>query len=108
MAYSLLHSVAALAERLVAQSFAKWQLPDRYEILTALPRTSTGKVWKQKLREQFPHLGALGMLELGTAIISVRKLESLIEPMVFVEQTGPELIKVACLKYTAVDVASPS
>jgi fatty-acyl-CoA synthase len=38
----------------LAQSFAKWQLPDRYEILTALPRTSTGKVWKQKLREQFP------------------------------------------------------
>lgn len=37
----------------LAQSFAKWQLPDRYEILTALPRTSTGKVWKQKLREQF-------------------------------------------------------
>ncbi len=34
--------------------FAKWQLPDRYEVLDAIPRTSTGKFWKLKLREQFP------------------------------------------------------
>ena len=34
-------------------SFAKWQLPERYEVITAVPRTSTGKFWKLKLREQF-------------------------------------------------------
>jgi fatty-acyl-CoA synthase len=33
--------------------FAKWQLPDRYEIVDAIPRTSTGKFWKLKLRERF-------------------------------------------------------
>ena len=44
---------AGLNEHL-AGSFAKWQLPDRYEVLNALPRTATGKFWKMKLREQFP------------------------------------------------------
>jgi fatty-acyl-CoA synthase len=34
--------------------FAKWQLPDRYEFIEAVPRTSTGKFWKLKLRERFP------------------------------------------------------
>jgi fatty-acyl-CoA synthase len=38
----------------LASTFAKWQLPDRYEILDSIPRTSTGKFWKLKLREQFP------------------------------------------------------
>jgi fatty-acyl-CoA synthase len=38
----------------LADHFAKWQLPDRYEILDTLPRTSTGKFWKLKLRERFP------------------------------------------------------
>jgi fatty-acyl-CoA synthase len=33
--------------------FAKWQLPERFEFLDAIPRTSTGKFWKAKLREQF-------------------------------------------------------
>jgi fatty-acyl-CoA synthase len=36
--------------------FAKWQLPDRFEFLAAIPRTSTGKFWKVKLREM--HLPA--------------------------------------------------
>ena len=45
----------ALGEHLMANGFAKWQLPDRYEVLDAIPRTSTGKFWKLKLREQFPH-----------------------------------------------------
>lgn len=43
-----------LSEHLLARSFAKWQLPDRYEFIDAVPRTSTGKFWKAKLREQFP------------------------------------------------------
>jgi fatty-acyl-CoA synthase len=39
---------------LLAHSFAKWQLPERYEFIDAIPRTSTGKFWKLKLREMFP------------------------------------------------------
>jgi len=34
-------------------TFIKWQLPDRFEFLDAIPRTSTGKFWKMKLRERF-------------------------------------------------------
>ncbi|HEX5094142.1 MAG TPA: long-chain fatty acid--CoA ligase [Burkholderiales bacterium] len=37
----------------LAGTFAKWQLPDRVEFLEAIPRTSTGKFWKVKLREMF-------------------------------------------------------
>ena len=37
-----------------AHGFAKWQLPDRYEVIEGVPRTSTGKFWKLKLRERFP------------------------------------------------------
>ncbi len=33
--------------------FIKWQLPERFEVLDAIPRTSTGKFWKVKLRERF-------------------------------------------------------
>lgn len=43
------------ATHLLAHGFAKWQLPDRYEYIDALPRTSTGKFYKLKLRELFPH-----------------------------------------------------
>jgi len=45
---------AALAEHLLGHGFAKWQLPERYEVIDAVPRTSTGKFWKLKLRERFP------------------------------------------------------
>ncbi|MCC2635301.1 MAG: fatty-acid--CoA ligase [Ramlibacter sp.] len=45
---------AALNEHLLKHSFAKWQLPERYEFIDAVPRTSTGKFWKLKLRERFP------------------------------------------------------
>jgi fatty-acyl-CoA synthase len=44
---------AALGAHLLAHGFAKWQLPDRYEVIDAVPRTSTGKFWKLKLRERF-------------------------------------------------------
>jgi fatty-acyl-CoA synthase len=37
----------------LAGAFAKWQLPERFEFLEAIPRTSTGKFWKVKLRERF-------------------------------------------------------
>jgi fatty-acyl-CoA synthase len=39
---------------LLKHGFAKWQLPERYEFIEAVPRTSTGKFWKVKLRERFP------------------------------------------------------
>ncbi|MGQ0654125.1 MAG: long-chain fatty acid--CoA ligase [Betaproteobacteria bacterium] len=38
---------------LLAKSFAKWQLPDAYEFIPEIPRTSTGKFWKAKLRERY-------------------------------------------------------
>jgi fatty-acyl-CoA synthase len=39
---------------LLQKHFARWQLPERYEFIDAVPRTSTGKFWKLKLRERFP------------------------------------------------------
>ncbi|MEO8924683.1 MAG: AMP-binding protein, partial [Caldimonas sp.] len=45
---------AMLGAHLLAHGFAKWQLPDRYQVIDAVPRTSTGKFWKLKLRERFP------------------------------------------------------
>jgi fatty-acyl-CoA synthase len=46
---------AEFNEHLLKHGFAKWQLPERYEFIDAVPRTSTGKFWKMKLRERFPH-----------------------------------------------------
>ena len=37
----------------LAQSFAKWQLPDAFVFIDAIPRTSVGKFKKSALREQF-------------------------------------------------------
>jgi len=37
----------------LGQSFAKWQLPDAFVFLDAIPRTSVGKFKKTVLREQF-------------------------------------------------------
>ena len=41
----------------LSSGFVKWQLPDRFEFLEAIPRTSTGKFWKVKLRERFGPAG---------------------------------------------------
>jgi fatty-acyl-CoA synthase len=52
----LKEGAAATPEELrafLAQSFAKWQLPDAFVFLDALPRTSVGKFKKITLREQF-------------------------------------------------------
>ncbi|GAB3774495.1 long-chain fatty acid--CoA ligase [Ramlibacter monticola] len=43
-----------LDAHLLQRSFAKWQLPARYEFIEAVPRTSTGKFYKLKLRQMFP------------------------------------------------------
>ncbi len=45
-------SADVLREHL-AQEFARWQLPDRFEFLDALPCTATGKFKKSELRSQF-------------------------------------------------------
>jgi len=37
----------------LAQRFARWQLPDAFVFATELPHTSTGKLLKSKLRQQF-------------------------------------------------------
>ena len=37
----------------LARDFAKWQLPDRFEFVAAIPCTATGKFKKTQLREQF-------------------------------------------------------
>lgn len=46
-------SAEEFAAHLLAKGFVKWQLPERYEFIAAIPRTSTGKFWKMKLRERF-------------------------------------------------------
>jgi fatty-acyl-CoA synthase len=42
-----------LGSHLMKHGFAKWQVPDRVEFIDAVPRTSTGKFYKLKLREMF-------------------------------------------------------
>ena len=37
----------------LAHTFAKWQLPEAYEFVTEIPRTSTGKFLKTRLRETY-------------------------------------------------------
>jgi len=37
----------------LAGKFAKWQLPDAFVFVEAIPRTSVGKFKKTALREQF-------------------------------------------------------
>jgi fatty-acyl-CoA synthase len=47
---------SATAEELssfLAPQFAKWWLPDRYEFVSEIPKTSVGKFKKTELREQF-------------------------------------------------------
>ncbi|MGH7006550.1 MAG: hypothetical protein ACREIP_21595 [Alphaproteobacteria bacterium] len=37
----------------LAASFVKWQLPERFEFIDPIPRTSTAKFWKANPRERF-------------------------------------------------------
>jgi fatty-acyl-CoA synthase len=39
---------------LLKSQFLSWQLPEAYVLVDAIPRTSTGKFWKAKLREMYP------------------------------------------------------
>ncbi|HET6563942.1 MAG TPA: class I adenylate-forming enzyme family protein [Xanthomonadales bacterium] len=45
-------SLDELKEALVAEGLAKYMLPERLEVLTALPRNPTGKVLKRQLSQQ--------------------------------------------------------
>ncbi|HET7311689.1 MAG TPA: long-chain-fatty-acid--CoA ligase [Mycobacteriales bacterium] len=45
--------VRRVKEHLLETGFAKWQLPDRVEVLDAIPRTSVGKFDKKVLRARF-------------------------------------------------------
>jgi fatty-acyl-CoA synthase len=52
---------AATADELrefLAPSFAKWWLPERFEFVDEIPKTSVGKFRKTALREQFAGSGA--------------------------------------------------
>ncbi|HLH65565.1 MAG TPA: long-chain fatty acid--CoA ligase [Solirubrobacteraceae bacterium] len=42
----------------LSRGFARWQLPDRFEFVEAIPRTATGKFKKTALREMFASGGA--------------------------------------------------
>jgi fatty-acyl-CoA synthase len=44
---------AATLTEYLGKSFAKWWLPDAYEVIDEIPRTSTGKFLKTALRERF-------------------------------------------------------
>ena len=37
----------------LAQDYAKWQIPDRFEFIDEIPRTATGKFKKTTLRERY-------------------------------------------------------
>jgi fatty-acyl-CoA synthase len=39
---------------LLKGQFLSWQLPEAFVVVDGIPRTSTGKFWKAKLREMFP------------------------------------------------------
>ena len=47
------HATPEELRTFLAASFAKWQLPDAFVFLEAIPRTSVGKFKKTALREQF-------------------------------------------------------
>jgi fatty-acyl-CoA synthase len=46
-------SVDEVHAHLLAGGFARWQLPERVEVIDAVPRTSVGKFDKKALRERF-------------------------------------------------------
>ncbi|WMN03145.1 AMP-binding protein [Rhodococcus erythropolis] len=46
-------SVDAVRARLIADGFPDWCLPSRVEVVDHLPKTSTGKIRKRRLRDEF-------------------------------------------------------
>ena len=62
MALLVLKNGAAVTEEelrtLLAKTFAKWQLPDRFVFVSELPHTSTGKLKKSELRQRYRNWGS--------------------------------------------------
>lgn len=50
----------------LAGDFAKWQLPERFEAIDAIPRTATGKWKKTELRERFAAAAPAGSVGVRT------------------------------------------
>jgi fatty-acyl-CoA synthase len=46
-------TVGEVREHLLAAEFASWQLPDRIELIDAVPKTGVGKFDKKVLRQRF-------------------------------------------------------
>jgi fatty-acyl-CoA synthase len=46
--------VEEVRDHLAANGFARWQLPDRVEVIESVPKTSVGKFDKKVLRARFP------------------------------------------------------
>jgi fatty-acyl-CoA synthase len=44
---------ADLDQFLLERAVAKWQLPDAYEVVDEIPKTTVGKFLKRALRERF-------------------------------------------------------
>ena len=42
-----------LDQYLLSRAIAKWQLPDAYEFVDEIPKTTVGKFLKRALRERF-------------------------------------------------------
>jgi fatty-acyl-CoA synthase len=51
-------TLAAVREHLEQNGWARWQLPDRVEIIDEVPRTSVGKFDKKALRARFAEVAA--------------------------------------------------
>jgi fatty-acyl-CoA synthase len=47
-------TVGAVRTHLEASGFARWQLPDRVEVIEEVPKTAVGKFDKKVLRARFP------------------------------------------------------
>jgi fatty-acyl-CoA synthase len=47
------HATADELRAYLSQGFSKWQLPDAFVFVDAIPRTSVGKFKKNELRSQF-------------------------------------------------------
>jgi fatty-acyl-CoA synthase len=50
-------TIAAVHAHLLASGFAKWQLPDRMELIDEVPKTTVGKFDKKVLRGRFADVG---------------------------------------------------
>ena len=46
-------TVESVRHHLLGDGFAKWQLPDRVEVIDEVPKTSVGKFDKKVLRSKF-------------------------------------------------------